>query len=289
MYNFYMRFGGFIKKSIQHFNSKNSSQIAAALSYYSLFAIAPVLFILFLLLEVFLSDFQTQSAIFIEVNRIFPYEIAVIIRNMIQNIANYEAPGSISGVAGVVILLISSTTVVRELQKALNTMWEVKKPDQITLSHRFAKRILAFIFIVSLGFLLLISFIVNTVLNAVGQYIFIYIGFDPLTLYILNILIALVTVTILFALLFKYLPDISMSWSDVILGAVTTGMLFILGKNIIGYVLGHTDFTSLYGATGTILIFLIWVYYSSLIFLFGASLTYVYAKEFGKGIKKIIG
>lgn len=279
-----MRVGSFLKKSINHFNRKNSSQIAAALSYYSLFAIAPVLFIIFFLLELFLSDIQTQTTVFIEVNRIFPYEIAMFIQNIIQNIADYEPPNTVSGIINIIVLVIGSTTVIRELQKALNIMWEAKRPDNVTLSHRVEKRMLALVAVVILGFLLLLSFIVNTALNAIGQYIYISIGIDPLTFYLLNLVISLLTVSLLFALLFKYLPDITLAWSDVLLGAFTTGMLFIIGKNSIGYVLGHTNFTSLYGTLGTLLIFLIWVYYSSLIFLFGASLTYIYAKDFGKGI-----
>lgn len=274
-----MQLSTILKKSIDQFNTNNCSQIAAALSYYSLFAIAPILFILFLVLELFLSDIQTQTTILTEIYTVFPTDIAIIIGNIIQNIVNYDRPNNLAGFISFAVLLVSSTTIVREIQKALNMILEVNHPNKITVSQRFQKRIIALIFLVFLGLLLLISFILNTLLNGLGEYLSYYMGFDPVTLYMLNIVVSLVTVSILFSLLFKYLPDIDLPWKNIILGGFITGMLFTIGKNIIGYILGHTNFGTLYGTTGTILILLIWVYYTSIIFLFGACLTYIIAKK----------
>lgn len=274
-----MQLNNILKKSLSHFNKNNCSQVAAALSYYSLFAIAPILFILFLFLELFLSDIQTQTTILTEIYTVFPTDIALIIGNIIQNIVNYDRPNTLAGFISFIVLLISSTTIVRELQKALNLIFEVKHPDKVTVSQRFHKRIIALIFLIFLGLLLLISFILNTALNGLGEYLSYYVGLDATTLYILNIGVSLVTVSILFSLLFKYLPDNDLAWDDIIVGGLITGMLFTIGKNIIGYVLGHTNFGTLYGTTGTILIFLIWVYYTSIIFLFGACLTFIYAQK----------
>lgn len=281
-YTHCMRLTNNIYKSIQHFNKNNGSQIAAALSYYSLFALGPIFLILFFFLELFLSDIQTQNSILNELYIIFPTDIALVIGNVIQNIINYEAPTSVSGFIGVIVLLISSTTIIRELQKALNVIFEVKHPDKVTISGRLQNRIISFAFLILLGILILLSFILNTLLNVVGQYISTYIGLDPLLLYFVNLLISLFSVSLLFSILFKYLPDSDLDWKDILMGGLVTGMLFTIGKNFIAYVLGHANFGSLYGATGTILIFLIWVYYTSIIFLFGASLTYIFSKQKGR-------
>ncbi len=281
-YTYNMAFTNNIYKSIQHFNKSNGSQIAAALSYYSLFALGPIFLILFFFLELFLSDIQTQNSILNELYIIFPTDIAFVIGNVIQNIINYETPTSISGFLGITVLIVSSTTIIRELQKALNIIFEAKKPDKMTISKRLQNRIIAFAFLILLGILILLSFILNTLLNVVGQYISTYIGLDPLILYFINLLVSLFSVSLLFSLLFKYLPDSDLDWQDILMGGLITGMLFTLGKNFIAYVLGHANFGSLYGATGTILIFLIWVYYTSIIFLFGACLTFIFSKQNGR-------
>lgn len=257
--------------------------MAAALSYYSLFAIAPVLLILLTVLELFLSNTQTQAAIISEAYTLFSPEIVEIIRNVIINIANYQSPNNLASTITVILLLVSSTTIVREIQKIINIIWEIK-PSSISVSQRFRKRITAFIFLIILGMLLLVSFIFNTLLNAIGQYIAIYIGFDPFTLLIINQAISLLTVSVLFALLLRYLPDATLAWRDIFLGSLITGFLFLIGKNIISFVLGHASFGSLYGTAGTILAFLLWVYYTSLIFLFGCAFTYMYAKLHGEGV-----
>ncbi len=281
-YTHTMRFTNNIEKSIKHFNKSNGSQIAAALSYYSLFALGPIFLILFFFLELFLSDIQTQNTILSELYIIFPTDMAFVLGNIIQNIVNFEAPTSISGIIGITILLLSSTTIVRELQKALNVIFEVKHPDKISVSKKLQNRIISFAFLIILGALVLLSFILNTLLNVVGKYISLYIGFDAVGLYFINLSISLLSVSLLFSLLFKYLPDSNLDWQDILMGGFITGMLFTIGKNIIAYVLGHTNFGTLYGATGTILIFLIWVYYTSIIFLFGACLTYIFAKQSGR-------
>ncbi len=283
LYNFPMRTISFLKSTLSHFNSKNSSQMAAALSYYSLFAIAPVLLILFSVLELFLSNTQTQNAIISEAYSLFSPEIVEVIQNIIIHIADYPSPNNITGTISIIILLISSTTIVRELQKIINVMWEIK-PNSLSVSQRFRKRLISFIFLVILGLLLFISFIINTLLSSIGQYLSAYIGYDPFILLIINQFISLFTVSILFALLLRYLPDATLAWPDILLGSFFTGFLFVIGKNIISYVLAHIAFGTLYGTAGTVLAFLLWVYYTSLIFLFGCAFTYMYAKHHGSGV-----
>ncbi|HRN70933.1 MAG TPA: YihY/virulence factor BrkB family protein [Candidatus Woesebacteria bacterium] len=268
-----------IYRSITHFHKCNASQIAAALSYYSLFALGPIFLILFFILELFLSDIQTQNTIVNELYTIFPSDMAIVINNVIQHIINYQTPTTLSGFLGILVLVVSSTTIVRELQKALNVIFEAKHPDKISVTTRVQNRIIALGFVFILGLLILFTFIINTVLNAAGNYISLYIGFDPVLVYYVNIIISLLFVSILFSLLFKYLPDTDLEWKHIISGGFITGMLFTIGKNIIAYVLGHANFNTLYGTTGTFLIFLIWVYYTAIIFLFGACLTYIFAKE----------
>lgn len=283
LYNFFMRITQFLKRTLQHLEDNNNTQMAAALSYFSLFAIAPVLIILVTFLEIFLSNTQTQQAILIEVMRLFPPTIAEVIHDVINNITTYAPPNNLTGIISIILLVFSSTTLIRELQRMINTLWEIK-PTQITVSQRFRKRVVAFVSLILLGVLLLASFILNTALSSFGEYIALYIGFDPFTLFALNILVSFTTVSTLFALLFRYLPDATLTWRDIMFGSIITGILFILGKNIISYILAHAPYGTLFGAAGTILLFLLWVYYSSHIFLFGVALTYMYAKHHGSGV-----
>lgn len=274
-----MRIIKLLNQSFQHFYKNNCTLTAAALSYYSLVAIAPIFFIVFFVLELFLSDIQTRLTVLNDIYAVFPPDVAMVIGNIIRNITNFEKPTSISGLIGIIILGVSATTIISQLQKALNALWEVPHPEKLSLTIRAKKRLIALFFLIILGILLLSSFIINTLINMLGGYFSFQSGFDPEMIYIANILISLVTVSILFTLLFKFLPDKNLPWKDLFTGGFITGMLYTIGKNLIGYLLGHAQLNTLYGTAGTVLFFLLWVYYSSVIFLYGASLTYIYSKN----------
>ena len=202
-------------------------------------------------------------------------------------LANADRPqlSSVASIISLVVLFIGASGVFAQLQSALNTVWNVRIKPDAGIWGFIRKRLLSFGMVLSIGFLLLVSLIISTVLSAISKLdLNLISNFAPLWQGI-DLLISFSLITLLLALIYKYLPDVIIRWKDVWVGAIITTLLFIIGKYLIGLYLGRSSLGSAYGAAGSLIVFLAWVFYSAQILLFGAEITQVYTRRYGRKIR----
>jgi membrane protein len=203
---------------------------------------------------------------------------AEVLQTMLAN-AYHPAAGIIASVIGVIVLLLGATGVFVELQSSLNKIWGVRRQAAGGIWGFLRTRLLSFLMILGVGFLLLVSLVLSAVLTAVSHHLP-WAGSTALG-QVINLVVSLVIITLLFALIFRLLPDAGIAWKDVWIGAALTAVLFTIGKSLIGLYLGSSSVGSTYGAAGSLAVFLVWVYYSAQILFFGAEFTKVYANHYG--------
>jgi membrane protein len=203
---------------------------------------------------------------------------------MIQNASNQPKTGMISTAFGVVALLFGAGGVVGQLQTALNTIWGVTPKPGRGVWGFVRQRFISFAMVLGIGFLLLVSLLVSAVLAGVTQFMGQMFGGEAFVAHLLDVVVSFLFVTLLFAIIYKFLPDVRIHWKDVWIGAALTALLFATGKTLIGLYLGGAGAASVYGAAGSVITVLLWVYYASLIFFFGAEFTQVYATRYGSGV-----
>ncbi|MFL5574786.1 MAG: YihY/virulence factor BrkB family protein [Gemmatimonadaceae bacterium] len=260
--------------------------MAAALSFYTFFSLPALLSLLLLLVGTVTDPAQVERSITTQVGgligRAGAEQVGTILAHTRQSYANQSA----TAVLGVVALIFGATTAFAQLQDALNRVWEVKPdPTRNELKTFLAKRIFSFGVVLAVAFLLLVSLALSAGLAAFGELLTARLGAPKALLQAGNYVVSFVVVAALFAVMFKLLPDARIPWRDVRAGALLTALLFVVGKSVIGYYLGRTDPGSAYGAAGSLAVVLIWVYYSSMIVLYGAEFTRVWSERFGRGVK----
>jgi membrane protein len=258
-------------------------QLAAALAYYTIFSLAPLLLIVIAVAGFVFGREAAQNQVFEAIQGLVGRDGARAIQDMIRH-ADKEGSGSWAALWGIALLLIGAGGVVGQLQASLNKVWDVKPEAAGSWTRLIHDRFLSFALILGIGFLLLVSLMVTAVVSAASSY---YSRFLPevVALWpIVDVLISFAMTTTLFALIYKILPDAYVSWKDVWIGAAITAVLFSLGKLAIGIYLGESGISSSYGAAGSLVTILLWVYYSALIFFFGAELTKYYSTNFGSGM-----
>jgi membrane protein len=209
---------------------------------------------------------------------------ADLIRTMLDG-AQKPAAGIIATILGVIGLVLGALGAFGQLQDALNTIWEVKPKEGRGIRGLIQDRLLSLSMVLVVGFLLMVSLVVSAGLSAVGNVVGGLLPESELLLSLVNFIISFVVITVLFALMFKYLPDAKIAWADVWIGAAITALLFTIGKQLIGLYLGNSTTASSYGAAGSLVVLLLWVYYSAQIFLLGAEFTQVYANQFGSRVQ----
>lgn len=279
-----------LKETYDEWSNDNALRLGAALSYYMIFSLPPVLLIVIALAGFIFGEDAARGRIVEEIQGLIGRGGAEGVETMIRNAYKPEA-GIIATIVGVVTLVIASTGVFAELQDALNTVWNVKPAEGRGILDILRVRLFSFIMIVGIGFLLLVSLVVSAGISALNDYVLQYqadLISKPL-LQIINLVVSLTISTGLFAMIYKLLPDVRIAWKDVWLGAFFTSMLFTIGKFAIGLYLGNSDIGSSYGAAGSMAIILFWVYYSSQILFFGAEFTQVYSRRFGRTATPIRG
>ena len=259
-------------------------QSAAALSYYTLFSLAPLLIIAIALAGFVFGHEAAHSQIVATIQGMIGRESAEAVQAMILNASSRPESGLISTVMGGIILLFGAGGVVGQLQTSLNAIWRVRAKSDSGLHDFIRKRFISFAMVLGIGFLLLVSLAVSAFITGLTQFVGTWFGGAALIAYLLDILISFGFITFLFAMIYKFLPDVEIQWQDVWTGAALTSILFTIGKFFIGLYLGSSGVTSIYGAAGSLITILLWVYYSSLIFLFGAEFTQVYANMYGSGV-----
>lgn len=277
-----------IKETFSEWSEDKASRLAAALSYYTVFSLAPLLIIVIAVAGFFWGRSAVQDQILTQIQGLIGAQGKDFIQSMMQNVSAQHSTGVFATIVGVITLFIGALGVFGELQNSLNTIWEVKpKPThgmKEAAVHLVIQRLLSFTMLIVIGFLLLISLVVSAGLAAMGKFIGNVWPIQQFILIVINFVISLGVITLLFAAIYKVLPDAKIAWKDVWLGAFVTAILFSIGRQAIGLYLGRSSVGSTFGAAGSLAIILIWIYYSAQILFLGAEFTQVYANMYGSRI-----
>jgi membrane protein len=255
--------------------------LASSLSYYTLFSLTPLLVIAIAVAGLVFGQEAAQNQIVETIGGMIGPESAQAIQGMIENARNKPKTGIISTVLATVTLLIGAGGVVGQLQASLNKIWGVEPKSGQGIWGFIRQRFISFAMVLAVGFLLLVSLVVTALLTVFSQFMGSLIGGAAFVGHLLDIVVSFAFVTLLFAMIYKFVPDIQIQWKDVWIGAALTSILFTIGKFLIGLYLGVA---SAYGAAGSLITILLWVFYSSLIFLLGAEFTQGYASTYGSGV-----
>lgn len=272
-----------IKEAAADWSHDRAPRLGAALAYYTVFSLVPFLVVVIALIGLVLGQEAAQSAILSHIATLVGDQSAAAIKDMIQR-ADQPSTGLVATGLAVVTLLFGASGVFGQLQDALNTVWGVEPKEGRGVWGFIKDRFLSFVAVLGTGFLLLVSLILSSALAAFGKW---FSGLLPLPealLHLFNFVLSFVVVTGLFALIFKVLPDAKVAWRDVWVGALLTAALFTIGKYALGLYLGKSNVASAYGAAGSLVLILVWVYYSAQILLYGAEFTQVYANRLGERI-----
>ena len=272
-----------IKESVSQWSEDYAPSMGAALAYYTIFSIAPLLVIAIAVAGFFFGQDAASGEIFAQLRGLVGDEGAAAIQGLVKS-ASEPGKGTFAAVAGIVTLLLGATTVFGELQSDLDRIWDAPKPEKAGLWGMLRGRLLSFGMILGIGFLLLVSLLFSAALSALSHFWDAWFTEWEFVLQTLNFLFSFAMVTGLFAMIYKLLPRCDIGWKDVWVGAIVTSLLFSVGKLLIGLYLGKSSVTSGFGAAGSLVVVLVWVYYSAQIFLLGAEFTKTYAYRHGSRV-----
>jgi membrane protein len=263
---------GLLRAAVAGWVGDRAPSMGAAMAYYMVFSLAPMLILVIAIAGLAFGQAAAQGAIVAQLGDLMGVEGAAALQAMIVS-AGHKRAGIIATLVGTGTLLVASTAVFVELQAALNVIWKVRQRPRKALIAVAREQLVSLSLILALGFLLLVSLVLSAALTAFGQYLQGIFPGLPLMLRILHVALSFGIMTILFGMMFKILPDAAVAWQDVWIGAMTTALLFSLGKYLIGLYIGSSNVASTYGAAGALVIILLWIYYSAQILLFGAEFT----------------
>ena len=277
-----------LKETFSQWQEDNAARLAAALSFYAMFSLSPLLILVIGIVSLVWNQAAVEGQILREVEALIGQEGAAFVRSLIERRQGVGS-GIIGTVVGVVTLLLGATGAFTQLKAAMNRVWNVTETPAEGIVDLIRSRFLSFAMVLGIGFLLLVSLLLNAGLTALGEALQGVLPGSVALLYVLNTTLSLVVTTVLFAMVFKVLPDAEIAWGDVVVGAAATAVLFSLGKFLIGLYLGRSGVTSAYGAAGALVLILLWIYYSAQIIFLGAEFTEVYARRFGSRITAVTG
>ena len=270
---------GLFKQTFGEFGQDKVPRLGAALAYYTIFSIGPILLIAISIAGLVWGAEAARGQVSTQLDKVFGSNAAEAVETMISGAAKEEG-GIVATVIGVAMLLFGASGVFGQLKDALNTIWNVAPKKSSGIMGFVKDRFLSMAMVLGVGFLLLVTLLFDTVIAAMGDYLTRTMGGEAL-LQIAQMIVSFVVVTLLFAMIFKFLPDIKIEWRDVWLGATFTSVLFVIGKFALGLYLGKAAVGSSYGAAGSLVVLLLWVYYSAQILFFGAEFTQVYTRASG--------
>jgi membrane protein len=273
-----------IKTTFTQWTEEKPFQLAAALAYYTIFSLAPLLLIAIAVASLAFGRETTEQQILTTSQGLVGPQGAEAIQTMLHNTGS-TGSGIFASIVGVITLLIGAGGVIGQLHDSLNTIWGVETKSGGGLWGLLRGRFVSIAGALGLGFLLLVSLLISAALTALIQFFGGLLPGGTVLWQGVELIVSFGFITVLFALIFKLLPDARIAWRDVWIGAAMTAMLFTLGKFLIGLYLGQSGLTSSYGAAGSLVLILVWVYYSALILFFGAEFTQVYANSYGTGIQ----
>jgi len=269
-----------VKQSFSEWNDDKCARLGAALSYYTIFSLAPLLLIAIAIAGVVFGREAAQGEIFSQLRGVLGEQAASGVQEMVKSAAKPKT-GTLATVVGIVTLLFGAAGVFGQLKDALNTIWNVEPKKKSGILGLLKDRFLSFAMVLGTGFLLLVSLVIDSAVAAAGHFIGDRLPGGETLWQGVQLIVSLAVVTLLFALIFRFLPDIHPTWRDVWFGAVFTAVLFVVGKFALGLYLGKSAVGSSYGAAGSLVVLLLWVYYSAQILFFGAEFTQVYARTHG--------
>lgn len=273
-----------LKDSFEGFSEDKLPKLGGALAYFTIFSLGPMLLVLIFLAGIFLGRQAVEGSLYDQIAQLVGADAALQLQQIIRS-ASTSKGGSAAAIVGAVTLLIGATTMFTEIQDSINTIWRLEiKPRQWL--HMLIARLLAFGVIATMGLLFLVSLAASAIIEGLGERLADLVpGAGVWIFYSASQALTLLLATLLFAFIFKFLPAANLKWRDVWPGALTTALLFMIGRFGISFYITHSDFGSTYGAAGSLVVLLVWVYYSSLILYFGAEFTRAYTTRFGSGIR----
>lgn len=264
-----------LRETVREFRADRPMELAAAVSYYTVLSLAPIVLVAVAVGALVFGREAVEGQIVAEMRGLVGESGAEVIQTVLRNASN-PVKSKVSLVIGVLTLLAGATTVFVQIQDAMNRIWDVEaKPKKSAIWSFVRERLLSLAMVLAVGFLLLVSLMASAALSALGKWAGNSFQDSPVVLRVIETTISLSVITLLFAMIFKWLPDAKVAWRDVWFGATTTAVLFTVGKSLIGVYLGRASVGSAYGAAGSVVVLLVWVYYASLIVFFGAELTHV--------------
>ncbi len=259
-------------------NKHEAPRLGAALAFYTILSLAPLVILVISILALVFGQSSAQEQLIVQVRNLVGRQGAEAVEGLIVQ-AREPASGWFAAIVGLITLLIGASGVFGELRSALNKIWNVTPRIENGIWSEIRQRFFSFGMVLAVGFLLLVSLVVGTVLAAVGKFFGGMLPLPEILLATINVVVSLGGTVVLFALLFRYVPETRIAWRKLWVGAAVTGMLFTIGKFLIGLYLGKAGVGSAYGAAGSLVVMIVWVYYSAMIFLFGAEFTYVWARR----------
>lgn len=281
-------FFSLLKQTVAEWQRDKVSRLAAALAYYTTFALAPILIIAIAVASFLFEQSTVQERIIEQMQGLLGNSGAELVQEMLTNKSQTDG-GFWATIISIGLLIIGASGLFVQLQDALNTVWNVvpkpAKGQKNVIWNLIRQRVLSFGMVLAIGFLLLVSLMVSAMLSGINAMFGDALAGWDLGWQILNTAVSFGIITLLFGLIYKVLPDVKISWSDVWVGAAITALLFTLGKFLIGLYLGNSSVASAYGAAGSFVVLLLWIYYSAQILLFGAEFTQVYANRLGSDIR----
>jgi membrane protein len=275
----FRRIWEYLRAIVEAFVADDALSRGASISFYTVTSIGPVLFIVVAIAGLAFGEDAARGAVSEQLSDLMGKDTAELVQKAVQS-ASGTSTGIIASIIGVITLVVTASGVFGEMQSALNAIWKAE-PHGSTISRLVRARAASLGLVAALGFLLLVSLVISALLSALANYINAQLPFGALALQLLHFVMSFVLISVMFAAIYKVLPDAELSWRDVLIGAVVTALLFNLGKFLIGLYLAHSALTSSYGAAGALIVVLMWIYYSAQIFLMGAEFTKVHASRRG--------
>jgi membrane protein len=274
-----------IRQAAVDFNNDNAFKLAASLSFSVIFAIGPLLIVVISLAGIFWGEQAVEGKLYLQIKDLVGNAAAAQIQDIIKYIqqSKHSVAGAI--IAGAV-LLIAATGVFTEIQGSINYIWAIQAKPKKGWLYLLISRLISFSLIVAFGFISMVSLLINSLMDLLSDYLVRHFShFTIYFFYAVNLLLILTVTVLLFTIIFRILPDAIIAWRDAFIGAVFTGLLFMLGKLLISVYLGHSNIGLMYGAAASTMVILVWVYYSSIILFFGAEFAKSYAMRHGSGVR----
>lgn len=270
--------GGLFKVTFQNWVSHDAARIGAALSYYTLLSLAPLVMLTIAVASLFVSGTTTEQHLIQQVRDLAGPEAAGVVTKLAEQ-AGKTSSGVIASAVGLVTVLLGASGIFAELRSALNRMWDIPQKEGSGILGMVKDKLLSMGMVLAIGFLLVVSLIVSAALATVSKFFSGVLPVPPLMLEAVNLFISWLGTAVMFALVLRYVPDARLAWKYVGVGAAVSAALFAVGKTLIGLYLGRAAVGSVYGTGGSIVVVVVWTYYSAQLFLFGAEFTWVYAQQ----------